>query len=426
MQAGELANLVSDDSHVRFEPYFSRQEGDWYLAGWSAKDVYLQLPKLGIRAMELLQEGLSVREAQERLIVEEGTAANVLGFVQNMARRGLVASVDEQPAREADASPPPGDGRSIPLLPDFDARYVRWLFSVPMLALYGLLALTSGLVLAARPEFVPTSADWFFVPFYGVNILLVYLTNIALIFVHEIGHCTAARAFGIEGRLGLSRRLYEPVAVTKLGSIWRVPKRHRSIINLAGIMVNVCLFSIALLLVVLTPGWLPGLVHSWLQAAMVSLWVSTGWQFSLYMRTDIYYLVADLLGARNLMDDARAFIRHSLARLVPRVRPPAHGWTLRGKEARTVRAYAVVYVLGIGVASYFFLFFNLPFLFRTVTGAIGVLLAGSTSSFRFIDSLLVLLVLGTHYGILVVVWLREGKLSRLLTIVRRALPAPAR
>ena len=125
------------------------------------------------------------------------------------------------------------------------------------------------------------------------------------------------------------------------------------------------------------------------------------------------------------MDDARTFIRHVLSQFVPRVRPPAGGWTLRGGEARTVRAYSIVYVMGIGVASYFFFFFNLPFLYRTVAGALGVVLAGAASDFRFVDSLLVLLVLGTHYGILVVVWLREGHFSRLMAIVRPRRSEPA-
>lgn len=419
-----MANLVSDDSHVKFEPFFSRREGEWYLVGWTKQDVYLQVPRLGIRALELLEDGLSVREAQERLVAEEKTAANVVGFVQNLARRGLVASIDGQVIRDP-AAPVPSASRGIALLTNFDPRLVRWLFSTPMLGLYGLLALSSGLVLVARPDLVPTSGDWFFLSFYGLNIFFVFLTNIALVMVHELGHLAAARAFGIGGRLSISRRLYEPVAVTKLASMWRLPKQQRSIVNLAGIFVNVCLFSIVLFLLALEPSWLPRLVHSWLQAALVTLWVSSGWQLSLYQRTDIYYLVADLLGTRNLMDDARRFIRHILARLVPLVRPAADGWTLPSREARKVQFYSVVYVLGIGVASYFFFFYNLPFLFRTIVGALGVVLAGTASGFRFVDSLLVLLVLGTHYGILVAVWLSEQN-HQLLAIMRGARSQAAR
>lgn len=50
------------------------------------------------------------------------------------------------------------------------------------------------------------------------------------------------------------------------------------------------------------------LVYGWLKLFVFTEWFALGWQFLFYMRTDIYYLMADVTRAPDLMNDAQRWL----------------------------------------------------------------------------------------------------------------------
>ena len=73
-------------------------------------------------------------------------------------------------------------------------------------------------------------------------------------------------------------------------------------------------------------------------------------QFLVFMRTDVYFLLQDLSGCRNMYGDASAYARHLALRLLRRPSPDP----LTVLERRALRTYAVLLVAGtaacLGVA----------------------------------------------------------------------------
>ena len=172
----------------------------------------------------------------------------------------------------------------------------RWLRPslFKIIACFGLV----GLYFAARQwgSFVSTFL-YFFTPqgfaFYGLSLVVLKI-------FHELGHAYAARHFGARVPvIGLAFLVMFPILYTDTTDAWRVQdKRSRTLINGAGIMVELSIAAISLFLWAFLPD---GIFRS-----IAFFAASTSWIMSLFvnlnpwMRFDGYYLISDLVGIENM------------------------------------------------------------------------------------------------------------------------------
>jgi hypothetical protein len=89
-------------------------------------------------------------------------------------------------------------------------------------------------------------------------------------------------------------------------------------------------------------------------AALLSL-LQLPFQFLVFMRTDLYFVIQDLTGCRNLHEDSRAFLRHVMRRALAFGSAGHHGRpslpidpvaSMRPGERRAVRIYSCVQAVG--------------------------------------------------------------------------------
>ncbi len=77
--------------------------------------------------------------------------------------------------------------------------------------------------------------------------IVAYLAMVGGIFFHEVGHATAAARFGVAPKaIGFGFYLIFPVFYTDVTNVWKLDKRQRIIVNLAGVYFQL-LFSVALI-----------------------------------------------------------------------------------------------------------------------------------------------------------------------------------
>jgi putative peptide zinc metalloprotease protein len=155
-----------------------------------------------------------------------------------------------------------------------------------------------GLYFAVRQwdSFISTFL-YFFTPqgfvFYG-------LTLVVLKIFHELGHAYAARHFGARVPvIGLAFLVMFPILYTDTTDAWRVQdKRARTLINGAGIIVELCIAAIFLFLWAFLPD---GIFRSIAFFAATTSWVMSLFvNLNPWMRFDGYYLISDILGVENL------------------------------------------------------------------------------------------------------------------------------
>ncbi|PKR55655.1 HlyD family efflux transporter periplasmic adaptor subunit [Thalassospira marina] len=203
---------------------------------------------------------------------------------------------------------------------------VSFIFSAPFWVVMAFLGVSS-LVLVSRQwdEFLATFTG--FLDVQGATVLLL-----AIVFaktIHELGHAFAAKHLGCHvPAMGLMFILGLPLAYTDVSDSWRVENhRHRLLISCGGIIAE------TILAILCTWGWLL-LPDGPARTACFTL-ATTGWIATLainlnpFMRFDGYYILADLIGMRNLQTRCFAMGKWQLRRAilgwrapVPEIVPP--------------------------------------------------------------------------------------------------------
>jgi hypothetical protein len=131
------------------------------------------------------------------------------------------------------------------------------------------------------------------------------------------------------------------------------------------------------------------------------------------MRTDLYYVLRDLLRTRNLFDDGLAFARYLRARTVARLRRrpcPIEDPTgeLPPHERRATRIYSVFLVVGATVSLTTFAAFAAPIAIVALFRAIGAVVDGFNGGpvLLMLDSGLLILIEGAIQALFVVTFVR--------------------
>jgi len=133
-------------------------------------------------------------------------------------------------------------------------------------------------------------------------------------------------------------------------------------------------------------------------------------QFLLFMRTDLYFVLQDITGCRNLYADGSAYVRWWARR---RSRPDP-STALPPGERRAVRAYAWLLVVGTTACVALAITVSLPFTVALLSTAARRVTAAP------IDSLLTLLIIGGSWAIWWRAWWRRhGHRLRGLAFRRR-------
>ncbi|MFJ9349082.1 hypothetical protein [Streptomyces sp. NPDC101237] len=379
--------VIEPSARILLHDLGIRRDRDEWIVGRMATRTFVALPAAGARAVELLGRGLSVARTADLLRAETGEELDVGDFVRDLAALGFVARIGDHPV--PDAVP---ERASLPWL---RPETVRFALHPALAVLAVLLPLAAAGILLRRPDLVPCYRDLLWSPHGSLVLVTGAAVGWALLFAHELAHLVTARAAGVPGRMRLGTRLQFLVMQTDISGIELAPRRHRLTAYLAGIALNLSVASALVPVLALTD---PGTtLHRVLAAVLLLALLPLPFQCMVFTRTDLYFVLQDVTGCRDLYGDGLAYARHRLRRL-PRVRhaagaaaDPSAG--LPAHERRAVRLYSVVLVAGTAACLAFMAAVTLPadltLLIRAARG-----LGPDRGLARNADSAAVLIVLG--------------------------------
>ncbi|MCT2278583.1 hypothetical protein M3G91_13235 [Micromonospora chalcea] len=406
----EAAPDLSAATRVRFHPLRIRpsdDDPDSVVVGRPEVGEFVELPAIGARAVELLDGGAPIGVAEERIAADHDVDLDLVDLVLALREAGLVAEVDGRPtggARREDR----------PHLPWLRARHVRWLFGPAAKVAYVALVAATLATVVRRPELLPSYRDFFWTDYVGLAVLVNTALFSVTAVLHEFSHLVAARSLDAPARIRFATRLHHLVLETDVTAIWSVPRRHRYRVYLSGLLWDLALVCAALL--VMAYARPHPLVGGLLSAVVLVVVMSMALQLHVYMRTDCYFVLLDVLRCRSLFQDGFAYARHLLRRglhaaLPGRVAASAGDPTavLPPHERRAVRIYALAVVAGSAVALTSFVLFGIPIVVHGAIQAGSAVLAGATggSLLAAVDGALVLLVEGTLQAIFLVTFFRR-------------------
>jgi len=196
----------------------------------------------------------------------------------------------------------------------------RALASPPVRALVACLGLV-GLYLVSREwdtfaATLHTFLTWEGAAFVGCALILVKAA-------HELGHAYTAAALGVRVHtMGVAFMVLAPLLYTDVSDAWRLrDRRRRSLIDGAGIRVELAIAAVALFLWAFLPEGPLRAVAFVLSAVSAASTLSVN--LNPFMRFDGYYLLSDWIGVDNLQSRAFALGRWQLREVLFRPGLPA-------------------------------------------------------------------------------------------------------
>lgn len=380
-----LDTLISVNSFTR------QPDGDEVIIGRVDTGIFLAIPQEAVEVLDHLAEGKNIGEISTLYQQKYGEVPDLQDFLDLMEAKGIVQIVGA-PARRIGPNLAPPQPRHLRYhFSSFPESLARRLFSHPALVLYGIVVVSAIALVMQDKTLAPRATDLYFSSRRTVSWTILLAVNFATLFLHEFGHLVAARALGLNSRMGIGHRLWFLVGETDLTGLWSIPRSKRYLPLLAGSIIDAV--SGAFLIIVLFSydrGWilLPNLCLSLVRGMAFIYAMRLVWQCFFFVRTDFYYVITSAFNCKNLMGDTEAFLRNAVARYIPRV-GSIDQTALPVSERRVVRIFAVAWVAG-RVAAFALLFMvTIPISIRYIANITGVLESGySANPYNFIDALL--------------------------------------
>jgi putative peptide zinc metalloprotease protein len=152
----------------------------------------------------------------------------------------------------------------------------------------------------------------------GPEILLFLIPlNVFAVFIHELGHAFAVKAFGREvPRAGVGWFWFGPMAFVDTSDMWLTGRWPRIAVNLAGVHTNVIVGGLCSLAALYSPSLFWSAVL-W-QSAFMSYWLVSV-NLNPLLEYDGYWVLCDWLDIPNLRRKSLSWVGHDL---IPALRTP--------------------------------------------------------------------------------------------------------
>ncbi|MFV2109998.1 hypothetical protein [Micromonospora sp. LOL_015] len=394
----DTATRFDQDSRIVLHPLVYLADGDEITIGRRDIDSYGIFPPDGAEMVRRLAAGETPREVDLWYQREYGESADIDHVLGALVELDFIVDDGEMPQRQR---------------PIRGQRLGAAMFSFPAMILYAVMISASLIAMARSPDLTPHYSNLFFTDYLTIIEAVLAAGAVPLVLLHEAFHLLAARRLGIRSRISVGRRLYYVVLETSLDGLVTVPRRQRYLPILAGMLLDVLIFSLLTLIADLTRTSNSGLSATGrlcLALAFATL-LRIAWQFFFYLRTDLYVLMSTLLGCVDLHTTAKRLLRNRLWRLAGRHDRMADEEQWHPVDRRVANWYSWLIVAGYTFSIAVFAFGVAPAVYLMFANAIGRL-SGNPTTGELADSV-VFLVLNLGQ-ILLTVWLgvRERRQRR--------------
>jgi len=153
----------------------------------------------------------------------------------------------------------------------------------------------------------------------GIDFLLLFYPSAFLIlYAHELGHAAASSRFGVVSKnIGLGFYLIFPILYTELNGVWKLDRTKRTIINLAGIFVQLLLNIVLVFIVFKSVNPTARHISQYLIQMNVFTMILN---VNPFLKFDGYWILSDLFRLPILRQQSNYYFVKAINYLFPRVR----------------------------------------------------------------------------------------------------------
>lgn len=391
--------LRAGEHRIHFHPLTLLPEGADVVVGRTDIDSYAVFPADGAALLEELRSGRGPVDAAEWYFRTYGESVDIDEFLDTLRELNFLADQDAA---------------------DDDREPVRWqrlglaLFSTPAWLCYAALIAVGIGAACADPRLLPHRHHVFFSHYLLVVEAVLFFGQLPLTLLHESFHVLAGRRLGLRSHVRIGRRLYFLVFETVIDGLVVVPKRHRYLPMLAGMLADVlamaALTTVAWLTT--TPDGAFSLAGRICLALVFTSVLRLVWQFYFFLRTDIYYLVTSVLGCVDLHTVSGQLLRNTVHRWTGRTDRLVDESQWHPRDRQVARWYAPLHAVGYTAMLTVFTLVMIPLGWRFLSGAFHTIFSGTANVASFVDaSVLLTLNLG-QLATALVMFVKERKQNR--------------
>jgi hypothetical protein len=386
-------------------PLTIQKEGeDLYVIGSVDLGDFYQFPEQGVKILNMLEAGDTASTIKSRFAAEDAETVDVDDFIDQLASIGFIHPEEEKQSIQSRAR---ADSRTRRWVFSLDPRIANAIFSTPALLCYLAIVAYSFASAIRDPELRINFSAFYTDTNRTPLLLLIAVLSLTRVVLHELGHMIALARHGIKSEYGVGNRLWDIVAEADLTGLLTLPKSQRYFPMLAGMLVDVlCMSLFTILLQLLFHYDPPRLAVQVVQACVLEATLSIAWQFNIFVKTDIYYVLCNYFSSSDLDKDARAYLNNVLY-LVTLGRFGNRAVTTNFRNLMVLRVFSLIWLFG-RILSLLILFgVFLPTIWRYIESASGLLRAGSASFWIACDMITYASITLSFLAVGMYVWLKQ-------------------
>ena len=347
---GESTLAVHDLSFVA--------EGADVVVGRLDTGSYAVFPADGAELLRRLAEGMPLEGAEAWYESTFSESVDLDDFIDTLRELGFVRE-------DTDAAANPGFAEERGARSAGTVRFQRLgraVFSPLAWCCYAAVVAFWLVTLAHHSDLEPHPSQIFFTKSLLLVQVVITFGQVPLLLLHEGFHILAGRRLGLPSRLRLSNRLTYIVAETQINGLMSVPPRKRYLPFLAGMACDVLVLSALDLAADLgrDPGGRLSLSSRLCLALAFTVLMRILWQFQLYLRTDLFFVLATAFNCYDLHDASKAILKNRFWRLLRLNHRTVeeNQWTERDRQVGVF--YGPFLVLGFCVLAAITVFVSFP------------------------------------------------------------------
>jgi molybdopterin/thiamine biosynthesis adenylyltransferase len=364
-EAHQAAPALDGRTRLTLAELSVNPRGAEFMVGRPSHGGFVVVPPIAIAIIDAIRDGHELDRVGEIARQQAGQEVDVLDFAQTLLELGFVTHVNGVAIAAAPAQLTDG-GR----LGAWLARACRPLFSSFAWGVYALLFAACSAVMVSQPAYRPRPNALFFLRDPLVSVAILSVVTLLQRAAHEGAHWVAARVENVPARITISRRLYVLVLETDLTSVWALPRRRRFGPLLAGMAFDTVLLALLLLAQITAHAgwWHATALEARLLSALVLVPLSgIVFQFFVFLRTDLYAVLAVGLGCLNLTEVNALRWRRLLGRLSDEEASVLAEADPR--DLQVARWYGWLFGAGMVLASLYFVAYVIPWVLDIIRWA---------------------------------------------------------
>ena len=349
---------VSLHSKITLYPLSIRKDKKHYIVEEPISGDFFELPQIGVDAIKRMEQGeelVSIECALKDMY--PGEEVDIVDFVEQLLELGLVQEVDGVLVKKEQSKSTSRSGGFL-WIPQSVGRLF---FYGVMNKIYLLLLIANIIILILNPEFFPHYKDLFLFDSMVLNILMYLSISLVLILIHEFGHVLAIRSHDLQAKLSIGNRLIFIVFETDLTQAWKLDPKKRNILYLAGISFEQIILFISFGVMLLFPD---ASIIGILGIIVLDIFIKLIYQCCFYMKTDVYYVVENITGCYNLMENGKIYLNSLFKK---RRKDENINKEMFQGEWNLIRLYSVFYIVGVVLTLILAVLYFVPQLYYTYT-----------------------------------------------------------